>query len=307
MSFGFLYERPSVPDPLCIMFRQPHARRSAAAHTTHFPCPLYKHTQWVRMHGRTILVRRRANDQKVHPKRRARFSFALHPSPQSRSKASSIPTRPQAISARVRPAPNTNRDSPPFPPASRTPADHSEKTSWHMLLEADGAPGAVGRALVTVRNLGGGRLPRPAWGFSLPGGSVVHAPAGYVRGDVGWGGGGGEEAGGSAWERADRKGLGVREGEEGREEGVAEGEWGRRRRGRGGEEESDELWPENPLLEAFFPRGCRLHEALFFRIGSGCCDGHGKRGRERVLPFNERVSQRSFVVLMWWFLLELYA
>lgn len=102
-----------------------------------------------------------------------------------------------------------------------------------MLLEADGAPGAVGRALVTVRNLGGGTLARPAWGCSLPGGETVSPP---LPGE----------------------GAGVPRGQ------------------RGGEER---LLPDNPQLEAFFPRGSRLHDSLFFRVGGGGV----------VVPFNERV------------------
>ena len=49
--------------------------------------------------------------------------------------------------------------------------------------------------------------------------------------------------------------------------------------GAGGVEAGEDL-PDDPLLEEFFPRGSRLYETLFFRVGDG---------RGEVLPFRERV------------------
>lgn len=57
-------------------------------------------------------------------------------------------------------------------------------------------------------------------------------------------------------------------------QGQGEGEW-----------ETGGSLPEDPLLEAFFPRGTELHDQLFFRVGDGPGD---------ILPFNERVSEARY-------------
>lgn len=167
-------------------------------------------------------------------------------------------------------------------------------------MEADGAPGSVGRALVTVRNLGGGALPRPAWGCSLPGGSRVPGPSGFTptgaarKGNRARqtppsvaGAGGNEEEGEGGGGRG--RGEGGRVKGKGEGKGKEEGKEERKKpkqRPRGSEAGGGlllPLLPDNPLLEAFFPRGGRLHEALFYRVGGG------GRGTEKTLPLNERV------------------
>lgn len=158
---------------------------------------------------------------------------------------------------------------------------NSEQTFWHLLLEADGAPGAVGRALVTVRNLGGGTLPRPAWGRSLPGGYLVRAPPGFTPSGPG--------KGERAWQHQTPDRERASTGAGGSDEGPDEerGGGGPGNHPSGGREEGGGL-PDNPLLEEFFPRGGRLHEALFYRVSGG--GGRDGRGEEKTLPFNERVG-----------------
>lgn len=163
-----------------------------------------------------------------------------------------------------------------------------------MLLEATGAAGAVGRALVTVKNLGAGRLPRPARGHSLPGGVFVPPPRSPSpssfpvaanppvpdTADA-------TQNGGPRFSFHEEKAKEDKAVDRGKTFG---GAYDRKLEGRGerrGFENGAEMvgdLPDDPLLEAFFPQGCgRLHEALFFRVG--------ERPGE-VLPFNERVSCR---------------
>lgn len=148
----------------------------------------------------------------------------------------------------------------------------------------------MGRALVTVRNLGGGTVPRPAWGCSLPGGTLVPAPPGFTPRGVG--------KGERAWQTPDRPhpSMGAAAAREDEAEGGGGGGRGDRgpwdQRGGGGGGGGARL-PDNPLLEEFFPRGGRLHEALFYRVGGGG-GGRDGVGEETTLPFNERVGGRVF-------------
>lgn len=160
-----------------------------------------------------------------------------------------------------------------------------------MLLEADGAPGAVGRALVTVRNLGGGGIPRPAWGSSLPGGSLVPAPADFVATGLGLGSGTGARQQTPAPEpKQSPTSAGLRGGR------APGGGRGRREEGGGGVGEL----PDNPPLEAFYPKGRSLHETLFYRVAGDCGrGGYGGVGvgvgvgreEEIIVPLNERVRR----------------
>lgn len=105
----------------------------------------------------------------------------------------------------------------------------SARTFWHTLFKVNGAPGAVGRVLVTVRNLGAGNITRPARGHSIPGGYPEWRGTGEIK---------------SRW------GRGVSQGSGDRVSSAAE-----------------KGLPDNPLLLEFFPRNSKIHDALFFRFG----------------------------------------